>query len=303
MAKTWMTLETALPLTDATTDFAVTVNGTTIFASNPVYFELNQKYTEWGFLQNENSNGGQMLRSLWTNYVANMGSQLLRIWEGLNKQYDPTSNYSMVEIGADGHKQSKRTDTDNTDSVAGTKQANQSTEYKGSEGNARTVTGKQTTDRYENAFDSGISATGTHTNREETQFPTSVNDTRSFTNREDETTYDNNQTQSVTSGQEQLSATGQVASAGQSRNTKTESFDNDVTVQGAFIDASGIQTDVPLEDLTDGTQHVFSRFGNIGVATASDMLMKEYELRKINLLKDFVHGFILEYCTYIGCDD
>lgn len=303
MPKVWMTLETALPLTDSATDFAVSVSGQTIFPSNQIWFELNQKYTEWGFLQNPNSNGGQMLRSLWANYVANMGEQLLHIWVGMHKEYDPTSNYSMIEIGADGHKQSKRTNTDNTDSVAGTKQGNHSTNFKGSDTNARTVTGKQTTDHYNNAFDSGISATGTHTGRDETSFPTSVNDTHSFSSREDENTYTNNQIQTLASGTETLSATGQTASAGQSRNNKSEAFENNVSVNGAVIDASGNETARTFTGLTDGTEHIFSRFGNIGVATAADMLMKEYELRKINLLKDFVHGFILEYCTYIGSDD
>jgi hypothetical protein len=303
MPKVWTTLETVLPLVNPATDLAVTVDGHSIFASNPIWFEFEQKYTEWGFLQNPLSDKAQMFRSLWTNYVANTGEQLLHIWEGMNKEYDPTSNYSMIEMGADGHKQSGRNNTDNTDSVAGTKQDKQDTEYKGTEGNARTVTGKQITDRYENAFDSGLDSNGTHTGRDETSFPTSVNDTRSFTNRKDETTYGNNQSQNITSGTESLSATGQIASAGHTRNNKSETFDNNVSVTGTKIDASGNETSVSMSDLTDGTQHIFSRFGNIGVATAADMLMKEYELRKINLLKDFVHGFILEYCTYIGCDD
>lgn len=287
MTKVWTTLETVLPLVNPQTDLAVTVGNQNIFASNPIWFEFEQKYTEWGFLQNPLSDKAQMFRSLWTNYVANTGEQLLHIWEGMNKEYDPTSNYSMIEMGADGHKQSDRDNTDNTDSVAGTKQDKHKLTYNG----------KQITDHYENAFDSGLDSNGTHTGRNVTSF------VDGNTIRNDETSYDNTQTQNITIGNETLSAQGNVASAGHSRNSKTEKFKNNVSVTGTKIDASGKETSVSLSDLTDGTQHIFSRFGNIGVATAADMLMKEYELRKINLLKDFVHGFILEYCTYIGCDD
>ena len=305
MAKVWTTLETVLPLVNPQTDLAVTVDNQTIFASNPIWFEFEQKYTEWGFLQNPLSDKAQMFRSLWTNYVANTGEQLLHIWEGMNKEYDPTSNYSMIEMGADGHKQSGRNNTDNTDSVAGTKQDKHKLTYNGTEANKRTMDGKQITDRYENAFDSGLTSNGTHTGRDETGFSDdyAATDTRSFTSRNDETSYDNTLSQQITSGNETLTANGNVASAGQTRNNKSETFENNVSVNGTKIDASGNETTVPMTGLTDGTQHIFSRFGNIGVATAADMLMKEYELRKINLLKDFVHGFILEYCTYIGCDD
>ena len=389
MAKIWTTLETVLPLINPNTDLAVTVDGTSIFTSSRIFFEFDQKYTEWGFLQKPTDNSATVFRTLWSNYVSNMGEQLLHIWNGLNKEYDPTSNYSMIEMGADGHKQGKRTDTDdtdsvagtkqgkrtdtdNTDSVAGTKQANQNTQYFGSEVNARSVTANQTTDRYENAFDSGISANGTHTNREVTT-PASTNDTKSFNNREDSLNFENNQTQSLTSGNEiisatgntanigqsrnkkveelennqtqsvthgneqlsatghvatmgqsrnkkveelennqtqsvthgneHLSATGHVATMGQSRNKKVEEIDHDKTINTQLISPTGERTDITMQNMADGSQHIFSRFGNIGVATAADMLMKEFELRKINLLKDFVHGFILEYCTYVGCDE
>lgn len=354
MAKIWTTLETVLPLINPNTDLAVTVDGTSIFTSSRVFFEFDQKYTEWGFLQKPTDNKATVFRALWSNYVSNMGEQLLHIWNGLNKEYDPTSNYSMIEMGADGHKQGKRTDTDdtdsvagtkqgkrtdtdNTDSVAGTKQANQNTQYFGSEVNARSVTANQTTDRYENAFDSGISANGTHTNREVTT-PASTSDTKSFNNREDSLNFENNQTQSLTSGNEiisatgntanigqsrnkkveelennqtqsvthgseNLSATGHVASMGQSRNKKVEEITHDKAISTQLISPTGERTDITMSNMADGSQHIFSRFGNIGVATAADMLMKEFELRKINLLKDFVHGFILEYCTYVGCDE
>ena len=284
------------------TSLQVTANNETIFTHNQVWFELNQKYSEWGFLQNPLSNSMTVFLALYTNYCANMKEQLFRIYDGLRREYDPTANYSMVELGIDGHKQSKKTDTDNTDSVAGTKISDVDIEKQGSESNARTYGQKEITDRFNNAFDSGISATGTHTDREERQLATPT-DTMTFTGRKDSTKQGSEKTQSITSGNETLTASGQSASAGHSRNNKTEEYDNNVSVIGSVMDATGKRTAETMTGLTDGSQHMFSRFGNIGVATAADMLAKEYELRKINLLKDWVHGFILEYCTYVGSED
>lgn len=284
------------------TSLQLTVNNETVFTHNQVWFELNQKYTEWGFLKHPYSNIMSAFLAMYQNYVANMGDQFYRLFKGMQKEYDPTSNYSMIEIGADGRKQSKKSNTDNTDSVAGTKLSDVDVEKTGSETLARTYNGKQITDHFNNAFNSGISANGTNSAREETTM-SNPSDTTTFNGRKDSTKQGTEKTQSLASGQETLSASGQSASAGQSRNTKTESYDNNVSVDGAIIDATGEITTETLANLTDGTQHIFSRFGNIGVATAADMLMKEYELRKHNLLKEWVHGFILEYCTYVGSDE
>lgn len=284
------------------TNLQLTVNNETVFTHNQVWFELNQKYTEWGFLKHPDSNIMSAFLALYQNYVSNMGYQFYRLFKGMQKEYDPTSNYSMIEIGADGRKQSKKSNTDNTDSVAGTKISDVDVEKSGSETLARTYNGKQITDHFNNAFNSGISANGTNSAREETTM-SAPTDTTSFTGRKDSTKQGTEKTQSLTVGDSSISASGQSASAGQSRNTKTESYENNVSVDGAIIDATGEITTETLENLTDGTQHIFSRFGNIGVATAADMLMKEYELRKHNLLKEWVHGFILEYCTYVGSDE
>jgi hypothetical protein len=281
------------------TSLQVTANNETIFTHNQVWFELNQKYSEWGFLQNPLSNSMTVFLALYTNYCANMKEQLYRIFDGLRREYDPTANYSMVEMGIDGHKQSKRTNTDNTDNVMGTKVSDFDVEKQGSESLARTYGRKETTEVFDNAFTSGISATGTKNEKRETEYATPT-DTTTYTGRKDSTKQGTEKTQTITSGTETLTASGQNASAGHSRNNRSEEFDNNVTVNGSVIDSTGKRTAETMTGLTDGAQHMFSRFGNIGVATAADMLAKEYELRKINLLKDWVHGFILEYCTYVG---
>jgi hypothetical protein len=249
-----------------------------------------------------------------------MGEQYARMLDAITRKYNPIYNYEMIESGADGRKQSKKTDTDNLDTVSGTKNGdssntrtgNQTNAKSGSESSGRTYSGNQITDRYENAFDSGISANGTHTNKDVTQLPT-YTDSLGFTNREDTLTYNNvkdevkntnNQTQNITVGSESLSATGQSATAGHSRNTKTEDYENDVSVSAKMQNADGTESSLALgSDFTDGTMHVFTRSGNIGVTTSMQMVSGEMEREKLNLLKMWVHGFIYEYCTYIHGSD
>lgn len=48
-------------------------------------------------------------------------------------------------------------------------------------------------------------------------------------------------------------------------------------------------------------EHYFKRAGNIGVTTSAQMIGQEIELRKYcDLLADFVHNFIMQYCYFAG---
>ena len=47
----------------------------------------------------------------WTEYRKNTIGQLHRAWKAMQADYDPISNYDMIEQSADGRKLSKRTDT------------------------------------------------------------------------------------------------------------------------------------------------------------------------------------------------
>lgn len=318
--KVWVKIADVISTLGQTNYFQLVVDNTEIFTNAQVWNELDYKYSEFSFLAKQFENYTTRFTTLYSQYCVNMGGQYARMLDAITRKYNPINNYEMIESGADGRKQSKKTDTDNLDTVSGTKNGdssntrtgNQTNAKSGSESSGRTYSGNQITDRYENAFDSGISANGTHTNKDVTQLPT-YTDSLGFTNREDTLTYNNvkdevkntnNQTQNITVGQENLSVTGQSASAGHSRNTKTEDYENDVSVSAKKQNADGTESSLALgSDFTDGTMHVFTRSGNIGVTTSMQMVSGEMEREKLNLLKMWVHGFIYEYCTYIHGSD
>lgn len=318
--KQWVMLDDILPQISQGTSLQLTVGNQVIFEHARVWNELDNKYSLFSYLCDKRSTPYSVFLSMYTFYCANMGEQYARMLDAITRKYNPINNYEMIESGADGRKQSKKTDSEKLDTVSGTKNGdssntrtgNQTNAKSGSESSGRTYSGNQITDRYENAFDSGISANGTHTNKDVTQLPT-YTDSLGFTNRQDTLTYNNvkdevknnnDQSQSMTVGQENLSVTGQSASAGHSRNTKTEDYENDVSVSAKKQNADGSESSLALgSDFTDGTMHVFTRSGNIGVTTSMQMVSGEMEREKLNLLKMWVHGFIYEYCTYIHGSD
>lgn len=319
--KVWVKIADVISTLEQTNYFQLVVDNTEIFTNAQVWNELDYKYSEFSFLAKQFENYTTRFTTLYSQYCVNMGEQYARMLDAITRKYNPINNYEMIESGADGRKQSKKTDSEKLDTVSGTKNGdssntrtgNQTNAKSGSESSGRTYSGNQITDRYENTFDSGISANGAHTNRDVTQLP-AYTDSLGFTNRQDTLTYNNvkdevknnnDQSQSMTVGQESLSVTGQSASAGHSRNTKTEDYENDVSVSAKKQNADGTESSLALgSDFTDGTMHVFTRSGNIGVTTSMQMVSGEMEREKLNLLKMWVHGFIYEYCTYIhGSDD
>lgn len=320
--KQWVLLDDVLPSYSQGTSLQLTVGGEVIFEHARVWNELDDKYSLWSFLCDTRSTPAAVFFAMYTFYCANMGEQYARMLDAITREYNPINNYEMIESGADGHIQSKKTDTDNLDSLSGTKTGNHDTTRTGTETHTKTGTethsrtdaGTQTTDRYENAFDSGISANGTHTNKEVTSLPT-FTDTVGYgsgivdeiaygTGVKDESKYTNTETQNITVGQENLSVTGHNATVGHSRNTKTEDFENDVAVSAKKQNADGTESTINLgSNFTDGTMHTFTRSGNIGVTTSMQMVSGEMEREKLNLLKMWVHGFIKEYFSYIGDDD
>lgn len=48
-------------------------------------------------------------------------------------------------------------------------------------------------------------------------------------------------------------------------------------------------------------EHYFKRNGNIGTVTNADMITQELSMRKYcDLVSDFVHNFIMQYCYFVG---
>lgn len=50
----------------------------------------------------------------------------------------------------------------------------------------------------------------------------------------------------------------------------------------------------------DVNEHILRRFGNVGVTQNAQMITNEIELRKISLLRNYVHSFVCRYCFAIG---
>lgn len=97
-----------------------------------------------------------------------------------------------------------------------------------------------------------------------------------------------------------LGSTGEGATAG--TNTQESSFTDrvDTTVTTPTNTESGTFDGTTHTGYHEAREHFFKRSGNIGTVTPSDMIMKEYSIRKLDLLRGFVKEFINEYCFYVS---
>lgn len=66
-------------------------------------------------------------------------------------------------------------------------------------------------------------------------------------------------------------------------NTKSETFDN-----------------TELAGYNETEKHLLKRKGNVGVTSPVQMLTGEIEIRKTDLIRDFVKRFFHEYCYFVG---
>ena len=55
-----------------------------------------------------------------------------------------------------------------------------------------------------------------------------------------------------------------------------------------------------ISDYNETEKHLLKREGNVGVTSPVQMLSGELELRKNDLVRDFVHRFFCEYCYFVG---
>lgn len=76
--------------------------------------------------------------------------------------------------------------------------------------------------------------------------------------------------------------------------TKTERKDTPANTQ------SGVFGSDTRTGYHEATEHLLSRKGNIGVTTTQQMIESELDLRKQNLLQDFIRQFVDTHCYYVG---
>lgn len=188
---------------------------------------------------------------LWDHYNKMHLADLQRLYAASYGQYDPLSNYDMMEHNFDGRKLDKTTET---------------TTPEGKTTTTATITGKltDTTTQYKTGLGSG--GTETITDKFVTDNTSgSGNDTRKTTT---DLTYE----------------------AG-TKTTRDDTPDN--TKSGSF---NG-------ETLT-GYHEIYERHtmrkGNIGVQSAQDLIEKEVNVRKYNLLVEYVKQFFQLYGYYTG---
>lgn len=204
--------------------FEVNHGTETIFTSDQIFFEFADNYTEFIMTSGIFQPTPAYFIALWRRYVTNTEEQLWRIWTALKKDYDPISNYDLMEIGADGRRLSKETDT--------------VTPYGGTE-----------TETQLDLYGVNSGTNGAHADKTKTTTkPIPDVDTKTETTREKE-------------------------------NDQSMDFDGET-----------------LTGYHDAAEHYLKRTGNIGVQTAADMLLREKEVREIDLLHDYVKRFIDRYC-------
>ena len=471
MSKVWTKIDDVIDNYATGDTLRLAVDGTTVFTNSDVYSVLSNLYDTFAFRHRDTVQATDAFIQQYNTYRNDVGDNYFRMYDALNRKYNPISNYDMTETSADGRKISTHTtSTDNsfyegneqgsvsnvkdpysktteskktgvvttTDGGTDTTTQNpyETTTVKQNEGKTQTITsgtdnttetpvskttkkettgqtsvaktgsetstenGNETDDRYVNAFDSGISDTGTHSEKNVKQFDNRTN-TTTYTDRKDTTVYGadgkpltetttetytgnsetnstNNSTVTVEYGadganltetttatfdsivtlNEKDSSQTVVYGAGGSPLTETvvESVSNAIserteysTLQGKTVGIKDMETgqktsvsandyhtakegenngkteekwgnDVSISyktanedgtfsdntfgsDFSDGTMHVLTRTGNIGVTTNAQMIQGEIEMRRINLLHEYVQGFITLYCSFVGVDE
>lgn len=471
MARVWTKIDDVIDNYATGDTLRLAVDGTTVFTNSDVYSVLSNLYDTFAFRHRDTVQATDAFIQQYNTYRNDVGNNYFRMYDALNRKYNPISNYDMTETSADGRKISTRTTSTDNSFYEGNEQGNVSnvkdpyskttestksgivkttdggtdtttqnpygtTTVKQNEGKTKTITddtgkttetpvskttkkettgqtsvaktgsetstenGNETDDRYVNAFDSGISDTGTHSEKNVKQFDNRTN-TTSYTDRKDTTVYGadgkpltetttetytgnsetnttNNSTVTVEYGADGANLTETTtasydsivtlnakdtsqtveygANASPLTETVVESISNAIserteysTLQGKTVGIKDMETglkttvsandyhtakegenngkteekwgnDVSISyksanedgtfsdntfgsDFSDGTMHVLTRTGNIGVTTNAQMIQGEIEMRRINLLHEYVQGFITLYCSFVGVDE
>lgn len=471
MARVWTKIDDVIDNYATGDTLRLAVDGTTVFTNSDVYSVLSNLYDTFAFRHRDTVQATDAFIQQYNTYRNDVGNNYFRMYDALNRKYNPISNYDMTETSADGRKISTHTTSTDNSFYEGNEQGNVSnvkdpyskttestksgivkttdggtdtttqnpygtTTVKQNEGKTKTITddtgkttetpvskttkkettgqtsvaktgsetstenGNETDDRYVNAFDSGISDTGTHSEKNVKQFDNRTN-TTSYTDRKDTTVYGadgkpltetttetytgnsetnttNNSTVTVEYGADGANLTETTtasydsivtlnakdtsqtveygANASPLTETVVESISNAIserteysTLQGKTVGIKDMETglkttvsandyhtakegenngkteekwgnDVSISyksanedgtfsdntfgsDFSDGTMHVLTRTGNIGVTTNAQMIQGEIEMRRINLLHEYVQGFITLYCSFVGVDE
>lgn len=210
-----------------TDDFKIEIDGDTLYTSAEVLLLMIDRYSDYIYSVSDlfANTAGNYLVTQWKNYVARMGDNLLRAYSALYADYDPISNYDMVEAAADGDRKDKST---------------RESEPSGT-----------TTVTVQNSA-AGVDSTGPGANTDHSEQTTSYNNAKL---------------------------------------TDTETPTNTMSMEFDGSTHTGYH---------EAREHYLKRSGNIGVTTSQQMIQSEIELRRVDLLSDFLTGFARQVFYYVG---
>lgn len=224
--QTWKMLEQIrqLPVSEQTALLQLPSSGTAVYTALQVINEM-EHYSSWDITVSVGNAGGvSYFAALWTQYRMNTQDQLMRAVDAMTAEYNPISNYDMLEQSADGHRRGDLTDT-------------------------VTPTGGTESKTYRYGIDSGTDG-------------------------------------ELSDRSEVLPKSG----------TKTETKHVHTNDQSMDFDTG------TLTGYNEATEHYLKRSGNIGVTTSAQMITGEVELRKIDLLRDYIREFFNRYGYAVGGD-
>ena len=277
--KTWAKIDEVIQDYKGGNTLELKVHDTVVFDNEQVFVELEYFYSEFSFLvRDTDQSSSWRFNNIYQEWARNMGENFYRMNDALTREYNPLNNYEMVESGTDGRKMSERSMQSTQDDMNGEKRGTITNDD----------TGGVTKQSYTNAFNDFSTSSNTPTSKD-----VITND-----NKQTATTYgsvdDTSQDNIAFSGYNNIEKTHNVHS-------DVETYKNDVSLKYKKDSSDGTFEDVTAgTDYAEGTEHNFTRSGNIGVTTSAQMISGELELRKANLLKDYVRGFIMRYCSYIS---
>lgn len=305
MKKKWYNIGDALDnATQVTLDlFKLELHDTVVFEGNRVYNTLTDFYSDWSIYAKETNAPINSILMMFQDYTYAVGENYYRMWDALNREYNPINNYAMVESGVDGRKVSAKTINDEHGKIDATKNdiIDVSTHSENTTTVNQTTEDDTTLDNYRNAFDS-VDAQGTHTDKSVTDSSNTVTGTGTDNSVSGNVTnYQNSLTDEFDGNQ--YNGYNKITKENENH-TQSEQFGNDVSLHYNKSNPNGSYSPVEMgNDYTDGTIHELTRAGNIGVTTSAQMITGELEMRKVNLLKEFVDGFVMRYCSYLRMEE
>lgn len=224
---------------------SVLYDGFTVIHIMELWYDWYVEIREWN--QDEPY---QLFWGIWTHYNDTHLEDFRRLYAATYGQYDPLSNYDMMEQTLDGRKKDDITET---------------TTPSGTTTNTTTTTGQETSET--SFFKTGLGSGGTQT----------LTDATSAT---------------VISGDED----------GANLRTVT----NTLSYEDAETERATTHTNTMSGDFNGSTytgyhevmEHRTMKKGNIGVQSAQDLIQKENDIRRYNILVEYIKQFFQLYGYY-----